>query len=76
VRLSEEELRRLDSAVAEGVFRSRAEAVRAAIRLLEEELREARIADSYRDAYAAMPLTAEEARVLDAVAALAGDAMS
>jgi hypothetical protein len=53
-----------------------AHAVRAAIRLLEGELRETRIADSYRAAYTATPLTAEEARVLEAVAALAGDAMS
>lgn len=76
VRLTEEELRLLDSAVAEGTFRSRAEAVRAGIRLLEGELRETRVADSYRAAYAATPLTSEETRVLDAAAALAGDAMS
>lgn len=76
VRLTDEELGRLDSAVAEGVFPSRAEAVRAAIRLLEEQLRERRIADSYRAAYTATPLTAEEAHVLDAATALVGDAMS
>jgi Arc/MetJ-type ribon-helix-helix transcriptional regulator len=76
VRLTEEQLRVLDAAVAEGSFRSRAEAVRAALRLLEGELREARVADSYRAAYAATPLTAGETRVLDAAAALAGDAMS
>lgn len=76
VRLTEEELRLLDSAVAEGAFRSRAEAVRAGIRLLEGEMRETRVAASYRAAYAAAPLTVDETRVLDAVAALAGDAMS
>ncbi|HYM54663.1 MAG TPA: ribbon-helix-helix domain-containing protein [Solirubrobacteraceae bacterium] len=76
VRLTEEQLRLLDSAVAEGAFRSRAEAVRVAIGLLEGELREKRVADSYRAAYAATPLTAEETRVLDAAAALVGDAMS
>jgi Arc/MetJ-type ribon-helix-helix transcriptional regulator len=76
VRLTEEELRLLDSAVADGAFRSRAEAVRAAIRLLEGELRETRVVESYRAAYAATALTAEETRVLDAAAALAGDAVS
>ena len=76
VRSTEEQLRLLDAAVAEGSFRSRAEAVRAALRLLEGELREARVADSYRAAYAATPLTADETRVLDAATALAGGAMS
>jgi Arc/MetJ-type ribon-helix-helix transcriptional regulator len=75
VRLTEAELRLLDSAVAEGTFRSRAEAVREGIRLLEHELREARIASSYRAAYAGAPLTDDEVRGLDAAAALAGDAI-
>ncbi len=75
VRLTEEQLRLLDTAVAQGAFGSRAEAVRAAIGLLEDELRETRVADSYCAAYTATPLTAEETRVLDAAAALAGDAM-
>lgn len=75
VRLTEEDLSLLDSAVADGAFRSRAEAVRAAIRLLEVQLRETRIADSYRDAYTGTPLTSEETRLLDAATALAGDAM-
>jgi Arc/MetJ-type ribon-helix-helix transcriptional regulator len=74
VRLSEEELRALDSAVADGSFVSRAQAVRAGIRLLERELRERRVAESYRAAYAAAPLTDEETRALDAAAVLAGDA--
>lgn len=76
VRLSEDELVRLDSAVAEGVFPSRAEAVRAAIGMLEKELRERRIAASYSAAYERMPLTGEEERALDAAAASASDAMS
>lgn len=76
VRLTEEQLRLLDAAVAQGAFGSRADAVRMAIGLLEDQLREARVADSYRAAYAATPLTTEEARVLDAASALAGDAMS
>jgi Arc/MetJ-type ribon-helix-helix transcriptional regulator len=76
VRLGEDELRSLDAAVAEGAFGSRAEAVRAGIRLLERTLRETRVADSYRAAYAAVPLTADETRVLDAAVAVAGDALS
>jgi Arc/MetJ-type ribon-helix-helix transcriptional regulator len=75
VRLTEEQLRLLDSAVAQGAFRSRAEAVRVAIGLLEDELRESQVSESYRAAYAEIPLSAEETRVLDAAAALAGDAM-
>lgn len=75
VRLSDEELSRLDSAVAAGSFRSRADAVRAGIRLLEGELFEARVAESYRAAYATAPLTADEQRTLEAAAALAGDAI-
>lgn len=74
VRLSGDELRVLDSAVAEGAFRSRADAVRAGIRLLERGLRETRIAASYHAAYAGAPLSDDETRVLDAAAALAGDA--
>lgn len=73
VRLTESELRMLDSAVVEGAFRSRAEAVRAGIHMLERELREARITASYHTAYTKRPVTAEETRALDAAAALAGD---
>jgi Arc/MetJ-type ribon-helix-helix transcriptional regulator len=76
VRLTEGELRVLDSAVHEGAFRSRADAVRAGIRLLERELREARIAASYRAAHAGASLTDDETRVLDAALALAGDALA
>ncbi len=76
VRLTERQLRLLDTAVAQGKFGSRAEAVRVAIGLLEDELRETRVADSYRAAYAATPLNAEETRMLDAAAALAGDALA
>ena len=76
VRLSDAELRMLDGAVAEGAFRSRADAVRAGIHLLEQELREARIAGSYRTAYTGTPPTDEETRVLDAALALAGDALA
>jgi Arc/MetJ-type ribon-helix-helix transcriptional regulator len=75
VRLTEGELKMLDSAVAEGSFRTRAEAVRAGIRLLGRASRESRIAASYRDAYA-VPLTDDETQMLDAAAALAGDALA
>lgn len=75
VRLSEGELKMLDSAVAAGSFRTRAEAVRAGIRLLCSASRESRIAASYRDAYAA-PLTEDETLMLDAAAVLAGEALA
>lgn len=75
VRLTDEELKTLDSAVAEGTFRTRAEAVRAGIRLLNSASRDARIAASYRNAYAA-PLTEDETEMLDAAAALAGEALA
>lgn len=66
----------LDAAVADGTFPSRAEAVRAGIRLLEHELREQRVAASYRAAYTTAVLTDDETRVLDAAAALAGEALA
>jgi Arc/MetJ-type ribon-helix-helix transcriptional regulator len=74
VRLTDGELRMLDEAVVGGAFGSRAEAVRAGIRLLERQLREARIAASYSSAYAGAPLSDDESRALDAAAVLAGDA--
>lgn len=73
VRLTDRELQVLDSAVAQGAFDSRAEAVRAGVRLLELDLREARIAASYRAAYAA-PLTDDESAMLDAALALGATA--
>ncbi len=75
VRLDEDDLSTLDSVVAGGDFHSRADAVRAGIRLLNRELRERRITDSYRIAYQEMPLTSDELAALDAAAALAGDAL-
>jgi len=75
VRLTEDELNMLDSAVAQGDFHSRAEAVRAGVRLLGLQLRESRIAASYRSAYSSMPLDEDERAVLDAAAALVGDAV-
>jgi Arc/MetJ-type ribon-helix-helix transcriptional regulator len=73
VRLSEGELRQLDSMVTEGGFGTRAEAVRAGIRMLSRKTREERIAASYARAYAAAPLTEDEAHMLDAAAALTGE---
>lgn len=52
VRLADEDLERLDAAVARGAFPSRAAAMRAGlVRLLREE-RETQIAEAYRRAYA------------------------
>jgi Arc/MetJ-type ribon-helix-helix transcriptional regulator len=73
VRLSEDELRQLDSIVGEGGFRTRAEAVRAGIRMLSREAREERIAASYANAYAKAPLSEDEAQMLDAAMALAAE---
>lgn len=72
VRLTETELSTLDSAVASGGFRTRAEAIRAGIRLVAREAREERIAASYREAYAT-PISEEETQMLDAAAALSGE---
>jgi hypothetical protein len=49
--------------------------VGAAIGLLDECLRESRIADSYRAAYSTSPLTVDEEQALDAAAAAAGEAV-
>ena len=46
------------------------DAGRAAIRLLEKELRERRIVDSYRTAYEGTPLTGDEERALNAALVL------
>ncbi len=52
VRLAEDDLRRLDAAIARGAFPSRAAAVRFGLgRLLREE-RDREIAETYRRAYA------------------------
>lgn len=60
VRLADEELERLDAAIARGAFASRAEAVRAGlVRVLREE-REAQIEQAYRRAYAATPDEVDE----------------
>jgi len=72
VRLTGDELRELDSLVAAGGFRTRAEAVREGIRLLRREARERRIAASYRSAYAKEPLNGDETQMLDAALELAG----
>jgi len=52
VRLADEDLERLDAAIARGAFPSRAAAVRAGLdRLLSDE-REAQISEAYRRGYA------------------------
>jgi Arc/MetJ-type ribon-helix-helix transcriptional regulator len=73
VRLSEAELRQLDTVVRESGFRTRAEAVRAGIRMLSREAREQRIASSYVRAYAQTPLTDDETQMLDAASMLAAE---
>ncbi|MEA2372976.1 MAG: hypothetical protein QOH12_3370 [Solirubrobacteraceae bacterium] len=55
VRLEEDDLRRLDAAVARGVFPSRAAAMRAGLTVVLREEREVRIGEAYRRAYAAAP---------------------
>lgn len=72
VRLSDTELNELDSLVAARGFRTRAEAVRAGLKLLGREAREERIVEAYRRAYSA-PLDDEDKRMLDAAAALGAD---
>ncbi|HEX3692246.1 MAG TPA: ribbon-helix-helix domain-containing protein [Solirubrobacteraceae bacterium] len=73
VRLSEEELRQLDSLVDRSSFPTRAEAVRAAIRNLVAEAREQRIASAYARAYSQTPLSGDEQRMLDAASALSAE---
>jgi Arc/MetJ-type ribon-helix-helix transcriptional regulator len=48
VRLADEDLKSLDEAVARGAFPSRAAAVRAGLRRLLAQEREAQIAEAYR----------------------------
>ncbi|HEV3095279.1 MAG TPA: ribbon-helix-helix domain-containing protein [Solirubrobacteraceae bacterium] len=73
VRLSEDELRQLDSVVRQSGFRTRAEAVRAGIRKLGAEAREQRISSAYARAYEQTPLTEDEREMLDSAIALAAE---
>lgn len=73
VRLTDTEMAQLDSLVDGGGFRTRAEAVRAGIRLLSDAARERRIKTAYQRAYGETPLTHSEASLLDAAAALAAE---
>jgi Arc/MetJ-type ribon-helix-helix transcriptional regulator len=73
VRLSDAELRRLDQLVGTGPYRTRAEAVRAGIALLEARIREQRIAENYRTAYTRAEVTHDEEAMLDAALRLAVD---
>jgi Arc/MetJ-type ribon-helix-helix transcriptional regulator len=62
IRLAEEDLKRLDTAVAAGRFPTRAAAVRAGVdRLLRDE-RDREIAEQYRRAYSAHPQDEEDGR--------------
>jgi Arc/MetJ-type ribon-helix-helix transcriptional regulator len=73
VRLTDAELAQLDSLVDDEGFSTRAEAVRAGIRLLNDVARERRIRVSYENAYCQAPLTHDEAALLDTVANLAAE---
>jgi Arc/MetJ-type ribon-helix-helix transcriptional regulator len=73
VRLSDSELRQLDAVVDSGGFGTRAEAVRAGIRLLTQAARDQRIAAAYAKAYGEVPLTEDEAEMLDAAMALTAE---
>jgi Arc/MetJ-type ribon-helix-helix transcriptional regulator len=55
VRIPEEDAHALDQAVARGTFESRSDAVRRAIDLLLERLRDDEIAEQYRRAYTEHP---------------------
>ncbi len=55
VRLPEQDLARVDAAVAQGAFASRAAAVRAGLDLLLKQQRDREIAEQYRRAYGAHP---------------------
>jgi Arc/MetJ-type ribon-helix-helix transcriptional regulator len=55
VRIPDDQLRSLDSAVKAGNFESRADGVRQALTLLLGELREQEIAREYREAYTRHP---------------------
>jgi Arc/MetJ-type ribon-helix-helix transcriptional regulator len=73
VRLSDDELRQLDSIVIQSGFRTRADAVRAGIRKLGAEAREQRISSAYALAYERTPLTDDETHMLDSAIALAAE---
>jgi Arc/MetJ-type ribon-helix-helix transcriptional regulator len=73
LRLPDRKLAQLDSLVARGSYKNRAEALRAGLdRLLEEE-RERQIAEEYRRAYAEKP---QEEWVGEAGAILAGEVIA
>jgi Arc/MetJ-type ribon-helix-helix transcriptional regulator len=59
VRLPDEDLERLDAAVARGSYPSRAAAVRAGLQRLLRDERETQIAEAYRQGYAAEPADPE-----------------
>jgi Arc/MetJ-type ribon-helix-helix transcriptional regulator len=63
VRLADDELARLDDAVARGLFPSRAAAVRAGLAAVLRAAREAQIADAYRRGYGADPQDAAIGRM-------------
>ena len=69
IRLADADLDRLDAAVAQGRYPTRAAAVRAGVQRLLRDERESEIAEQYRRAYAAQPQ--EESAGLAGLAAMA-----
>lgn len=63
IRIPDDQLRELDSAVKEGEFESRADCVRQALQRLLSDLREREIAREYREAYTRHPDDPEIGRV-------------
>lgn len=62
VRLPDADLRRLDEAVAQGRYPTRAAAVRAGVERLLREERESEIEEQYRRAYAVAPQEESDGR--------------
>jgi Arc/MetJ-type ribon-helix-helix transcriptional regulator len=59
-RFGETEVRALDELVADGVAKSRSDAIRLAVAQLYEQHRRRKIGDAIADAYRAIPQTQEE----------------
>lgn len=73
LRLPDSKLAALDGLVARGIYRNRAEALRAGLERLLEEEREQKIAEEYRRAYAQQP---QDEWVGEAGAILAGEVIA
>lgn len=65
-RLPDDDIEGIDALVAEGVFESRAEAIRVAVERLLEAERQRRIGDAIVDGYRRIPETDEELAIAEA----------